>query len=331
MLDVKLMIQKLELQGLIRTKRITGNYMTIYCPFHNNGQERRPSCGILLQEEVKGGSKYPAGFFHCFSCGYANGPEESISDILKNHEISKTGKEWLSENIPGYDPESGDFEFLIPQDTIQSVQAKYAIDQLNILQKGNTDYISEEELAKYRYTVPYMYTRKLTDEIIAMFDVGFDPMFKLNNGRKIPCITFPVNDAFGNTLFIYRRSIENKFHNYPLDVLKPVYGLDKIPKGTKEVMICESIINALTGWVYGVVSVALMGTGNAYQIKQLRELGVNSFVLCMDGDEAGKRATSKLYRQLSDVAIVWRIEMIQGEDLNSIEEAQFWQLYEEKY
>lgn len=330
MLDAKLMVQKLEVQGLIRTKRITGNYMTIYCPFHNNGQEKKPSCGILLQEELKGGNRYPAGFFHCFSCGYANGPEESISDILKNHDISMSGKEWLSENIPGYDPESGDFEFLIPQDTMQSVQAKYALDQLKLLQSDKQKFVSEEELSKYRYTVPYMYERKLTDEIIAKFDVGFDPTFKLN-GRKIPCITFPVNDEFGNTLFIYRRSIENKFHNYPLDVLKPVYGLDKIPKGTTQIMICESIINALTGWRYGIVSVALMGTGNAYQIKQLRRSGIKAFVLCMDGDDAGRRATVKLYKQLSDIAIVWRINMTEGEDLNSIEEVQFRQLYEEKY
>lgn len=330
MLDVKLMIQKLELQGLLRTKKITGSYMTIYCPFHNNGQEKKPSCGILLQEEYKGGNSYPAGFFHCFSCGYANGPEESISDILKLHEINKSGTDWLKENIPGYDPESGEFEYLIPNEVIESVQSKYAISELKQIQGNSQEFISEEELAKYRFTVPYMYQRKLTDEIIAKFDIGFDVNFNVN-GRKIPCITFPVKDQLGNVLFIYRRSIENKFHNYPMDVLKPVYGLDMIPFGTKEVIICESIINALTLWAYGFVAVALMGTGNMYQIKQLRSLGVQSFVLCMDGDEAGRRATAKLYRQLSDVAMVWRIDMLEGEDVNSIEEAQFRQLYAEKY
>lgn len=330
MLDTKLMIQKLEIQGLIRTKKITGNYMTIYCPFHNNGQEKKPSCGILLQDEVKGGNSYPAGFFHCFSCGYANDAEKSISDILDIHDIPKTGVEWLSENIPGYDPDSGDFEYLIPQDDIQSIQAKYAIERIKEIEKGQDNFISETELAKYRYTVPYMYERKLTDEIIAKFDIGFDPNFNVN-GRKIPCITFPVADEFGNVLFIYRRSIQNKFHNYPLDVLKPVYGLNMIPLGTKEIIICESIINALTLWTYGFVAVALMGTGNVYQIKQLRSLGVLSFVLCMDGDDAGARATAKLYKQLSDIAMIWKIDMIPGEDVNSIEEIQFRELYQNKY
>lgn len=54
------------------------------------------------------------------------------------------------------------------------------------------------------------------------------------------------------------------------------------------------MINALTCWKWGYPSVALLGTGNSYQMQQLRELGVSEYVICMDGDDAGKRATSKI-------------------------------------
>lgn len=329
MLDMPLVIAKLESQGLLRTKRQTGDYMTCYCPFHNNGNERRPSCGILLHEKYKGGTTYPAGFTHCFSCGYANPIEQAITDMLEQHDIHQTGVDWLKQNIEDYE-ESSDFEYLLSKDLLSSVESKYAVDYVKRLSDVKQEYVSEEELAKYRYTVPYMYERKLNDYVINLFDVGFDPLFSFNK-RKIPSITFPVNDENGNTLFIYRRSIEGKFHNYPKDVLKPVYGLDKIPKGTEEIIICESIINALTLWTYGFIAVALLGTGNSYQIFQLKKLGVKSFVLCMDGDDAGRKGTAKLYNMLSDVAIVWRIDMIEGQDVNSIEKSKFIELYNNKY
>lgn len=332
MVDINLVVTKLEQQNLLRTKKQVGSYMTCYCPFHNNGNEKKPSCGILLETQSKGGQVYPAGWWHCFSCGYTANLEEGISDILKNHELSGSGHDWLIANIPDYGVEE-EFEYLIPKDTMEAVQNSYALGYIKDKTEDKVSYVPEEVLATYRYTVPYMYERKLTDPIIEKFDVGFDPNFSLDgkNGRKTPCITFPVHDENGNTLFIYRRSIENRFHNYPKGVLKPVYGLDQIPKGCKSVIICESIINALTLWSYGLVAVALMGTGNAYQLEQLKRLGVHEYIICLDGDEAGERGTAKLYRQLSHISLVWRIDMIKGEDVNSISKDTFFQLYNNKY
>ena len=330
-MDVELILNKLETSQLIRTKKQVGNYMTCYCPFHNNGQERKPSCGVLLTEENKGGSYYPAGWWHCFSCGAAYNMVEAIDIILKNHSINQSGLDWLKANIPEFADES-EFEFLLPKELVSSIESKYSLEYIKSATGNTAQYISEEELASYRYTVPYMYERKLTDEIIAKFDVGFDAHFKSSKAskRETPCITFPVRDINGNTLFIYRRSISTKFFSMPQDIIKPVYGIDMIPKDCKSVIICESIINCLTCWVYGFVAVALLGTGNSYQIQQLKSLGVNEFVICLDGDDAGKRGTNKLYQQLHQVALVWRMHMLDGEDVNSISKEQFLQLYEQR-
>ena len=73
-----------------------------------------------------------------------------------------------------------------------------------------------------------------------------------------------------------------------------------------------------------------MGTGNSLQIQQLKELGVDEFVLCMDGDDAGRKAAERLKRQLKSVAIVWVIDMPEGKDLNDCDKSTFDQLYLER-
>ncbi len=176
-----------------------------------------------------------------------------------------------------------------------------------------------------------MYERKLTDEIIDKFDVGFDAEF-IPPGRKkpLPCITIPVRDSTGNTLFFCRRSIEGKFFHYPTGVTKPVFGIDMIPPNTSTVIVCESCINALTCWVYGYPAVALMGTGNSYQMSQLQRLGVKEYIICMDGDDAGKRSTEKLKKHLSSIAIVYTVNMIPGKDVNDCTKEEFESLLEDK-
>lgn len=329
-MDVIQIINKLSELGHIRTNRIINSYYSIYCPFHNDGNERKASFGVLLEEEHRNGQKYPQGWCHCFTCGYVASLPDMVTDILKSKSITKSGVDWLIENIPGFEATS-DFEYLVPQNLMESLSNTFAINYIQQHSNKSVQYVSEEELATYRYTVPYMYQRKLTDEIIEKFDVGVDLNW-LPPGRKkpVPCITFPVRDKEGRTLFLCRRSIEGKLYNYPVGVTKPLYGIDMIPKGCKSVIICESIINALTCWTYGYPAVALLGTGNAYQIDQLKSLGVSEFVVCMDGDDAGKRATAKLKRALKHVAIIWTIDMLDGKDVNDLDKETFEKLYSER-
>lgn len=326
MIDVEVILEKLQSFGFIRIHKQVGNYMQIYCPFHSDGNERKPSCGVLLHEEYKNGRKYPQGWTHCFTCGYAETLPDMITDLLKLKSISQTGIDWLVQNIPGFVPDfESEFEALIPDTLMSTLNDKYAVKYLQSLTQPKPEYVSETELASYRFTVPYMYERKLTDAIIEKFDVGYDANWVAPGRTKpTPCITFPVRDKDGNTLFFCRRSIQGKFFNYPTGVTKPVYGLYELPKGCKSVIICESCFNALTCWVYGRPAVALLGTGNSYQIQQLKELGVQEFILAFDPDEAGQRATAKLKRALKSVAIVWSFVGIPaGKDINNLSKEEF--------
>ena len=327
-MDVEKVLEKMSYMGLIRKNRPIGNYYSCYCPLHNGGNEKKPSFGVLMHEEYRNGQLYPQGFCHCFSCGIAEPLPDLITDILKARGVSKKGTEWLKENVPGFE-EDTEFEYLLPKELVQSAANKFAIEKIRSMSGKPQSFVSEEELSNYRYTVEYMYKRRLTDDVIEKYDVGFDANF-VPPGRKnkVPCITFPVRDKDGNTLFICRRSIEGKAFYLPYNVTKPVYGLYELPRNSRIVIIAESCFNVLTAVSYGYPAVGLLGTGTPYQISQLRSLGVSEFVLGVDPDEAGDKAAHKLKKQLKDVAIVRRMVNIpQGKDLNDLDKDQFVSIY----
>ena len=74
-------------------------------------------------------------------------------------------------------------------------------------------------------------------------------------------------------------------------------------------------------------AVALLGTGNPYQVEQLKRLGVREFILGLDADDAGRKGTARMKKALRDVAIVWEFQGIpEGKDLNDLSYAEFQQL-----
>lgn len=330
MFDVEEVLEKLQNQGLVRLHKRRGDWYSVYCPFHAEGQERRPSCGVSMVEQYRAGSVYQLGMWHCFTCNAGYDMVTAISKILESKGIEGSGEQWLKDNITGYEPDP-DFEYLIDPQLSEMLESKFAVKAIQEMENGSNSYVSEEELASYRYTVPYMYERRLTDEIIDLYDVGYDRDFvPPGRKKKAPSITIPVRDSSGKTLFLCRRTIKGKMYNYPEGVLKPLFGVDVIPRGTRSVVVCESAINVMTCTVYGYPAVGLLGTGNQYQIRQLRQLGVDEFVICMDGDGAGRRASARLKKSLSDIAIVWIIDMPDGKDVNDCTKDEFDELYSQR-
>ena len=332
--DIETALELMNKKGLIRLANSyssSSKWRQLHCPFHNNGQERKPSCGCSLEEEVRGGKVYKIGTWHCFSCNSVYDFGRGIKEILSLKETTIDVHPELAKYIEdSWQPIQTDS--LLPEETMAGLFDSYAVENLKMRVKPKVQYVPEEELAKYRFTVPYMYQRKLTDEVIYKYDIGFDGKF-VPPGRKtpLPCVTFPVHDMQGRTLFVCRRSIEGKFFFLPKDQEKSIFGLYELPKDCKEVIICESVFNALTAVVYGHPAVALFGTGTSYEISQLKRLGIPSYVLCLDNDEAGKKGTSKLKKALSNIAMVWTMTMPDdGRDLNDLDKETFIKLYNER-
>lgn len=302
--DILIELRKqLELNGVKRFAKFidSGNNIQTNCPFHKEGQERKPSFGINKK----------TGECHCFGCGWSGTLSEMISNCFGKDDFGVYGNKWLIRNFLSVAVESR------PDIDVDFYRRKKITSETK-------KYISEQELDSYRYTHPYMYKRKLTDEIIDLFDIGYD--------KNTECITFPNRDINGNCLFVARRSVKTKFFNYPQDVEKPVYGLYECNICAKtiknwfpdEIIICESMIDALTCWVYGKYAVALNGTGNENQFKTLRNMPNRKFILATDMDEAGLKARERIRQSLGNKIVteyVWDINV--AKDINDMNKEYF--------
>lgn len=290
-----------ELQRELHTNQIpllnkmkgTTSDIMVTCPYHSLGQEKRPSAGIRRDD----------GMFHCFACGEVHSLPDVISYCFGKDDSGLFGWKWLLNKFGTVGIEERKDVDLDYSRNSSSRGVGFRDDGSN----SDIVYVSDEELDSYRYIHPYMYERGLTDEVIEIFDIGYDV--------STQSITFPVKDVHGNCLFIARRSVKNKWFNYPKGVEKPLYGLyelyslyidgffvNQIPND--EVIVCESMLDALSFWTVGKCAVALNGLGNELQFKQLRELPCRKIILATDMDERGLSARKRIRFNLQNKKIV---------------------------
>ena len=334
---------KLNHIPLLEKTRDSGNDIMVQCPYHGNGQEHRPSAGIRKKD----------GIFHCFACNETHNLQELVSYCFGHYEdqLGTFGWKWLIKNfisIAVEERKDVELDFgsrLANMDSVASgVQANRPHSGRDA--KLERAFVSEEELDRYRYTHPYWEKRRITDErIIELFDLGYDKTTK--------CITFPVRDSRGNCLFVARRSVTTKYFNYPAGAEKPLYGLYEIykhfdsgspthanamsldfdldidsnrPVGInfpQEIIVCESMLDALTAWQYGKYAVALNGLGNERQFKELRELPCRKLILATDNDEAGMKARLRIRKNVPNKIITEYMLPEGKKDLNELEQWEF--------
>ena len=128
---------QLALEGIYlfgQIKELPENLM-VTCPFHKDGQERKPSCGIRKSD----------GWVHCFTCGESCSLEQLISRCYGHDDWGQYGVSWLRRNI-------------VLDVTDRKVLAGMYFGRNEI--KEEIEYIPDEELDKFRYYHPYMYKRK---------------------------------------------------------------------------------------------------------------------------------------------------------------------------
>lgn len=307
---------QLQLNGITLLQNIkeTPDDIMVSCPYHKGGQERRPSMGIRKSD----------GLCHCFTCGETHSLQEMISFCFgRNSDLAGSfGWEWLLKNFLTVGVES---------------RKDISLDLSRNRSNNRVEYVTEKELDSYRYYHEYMWKRKMTAEVVEIFDVGYD--------CKTKCLTFPVRDVTGGTLFVARRSVVQKFFNYPSGTEKPVYGLYELskafttytdtvagtatvsnyawmPKVLDEVIICESMINAITCWVYGKYAVALNGTGTPHQYEQLKTIPCRKFICALDPDEAGERGYQRLKKGIGN-KLLTKYVIPKGKDINDLSLEEF--------
>ena len=293
--------------------RNNGENVQTNCPFHKNGQERKPSFGVNGEIDK----------CHCFACGWSGTIEEMISELYGYQDEGKFGKRWLIKRfntveietrpniMEGFngrnnsrrnDNAGGDNNICGPKQHTHS----------NKSSKRYSGEITEEELDKYRYIHPYMYERGLTDEIIERFDIGYD--------KERDCITFPIKDIEGRCVFVATRSTKRKFFGLPKGYDKPIYQAYHFRCGKyRTAYITESFLNCLTCWKYDKPAMAMIGTGNQKQYEILNKLPVREYILAFDPDEAGRKATER-FRKNVHGKIIKELVYPDNRDINDLQE-----------
>ena len=295
--------------------RLNGENLQTNCPFHKNGQERKPSFGVNGEIDR----------CHCFSCSWSGTIEEMISELYGYQDEGKFGKRWLIKRFNTVEIETRPnimegFNGRITS-TITNIHGNDTTKNISGVRKhlqGDNESeqyageITEEELDKYRYIHPYMSERGLTDEIIERFDIGYD--------RERKEITFPVRDIEGRCVFVAGRSVERKFFRLPQGLNKPLYqGYRFVDGSYKVAYITESFLNCLTCWKYNKPAMATIGTGNQKQYEILNKLPVREYILAFDPDEAGRKATER-FRKNVHGKIIKELVYTDNRDINDLQE-----------
>lgn len=267
--------------GKLSRYKVTSSGINVPCPVHSGGLESHPSC--YINDE---------GIWHCFTCGAKGHIDGFIANCLDI--TNSQAQEWLASKFD-YDLLGDELE-LLPIEFTSKPQVK-ALD--------------ESILNTFQSFHPYMVKRKLDRDICEKFKVKYD--------EKSESIVFPVWDEKNNLVMFTRRCVNNKRFDIDKGVEKPVYLLNFIEnEGIKDVVVCESQINALYSWSLGHPAIALFGTGTSNQYNILNKSGIRHYILALDGDNAGKKGIERFTKNIRKDVFVDVLAIPDGKDLNDL-------------
>ncbi len=137
------------------------------------------------------------------------------------------------------------------------------------------------------------------------------------------CLTFPILDAAGQVGEVYGRRLDPHATPRHLYLPGPHRGVfNPAGFGAEELIVCESVIDALTLWCAGFrhVTAAYGVDGWAPDHQQALEAhGVKRVLVAFDGDDAGDRGAKALAAELTAVGVeVFRVELPRGADVNDV-------------
>lgn len=125
------------------------------------------------------------------------------------------------------------------------------------------------------------------------------------------CLTVPIKDLQGEITQIYGRRLDPKAkkHLRHLYLAKPLAGIfnpTSFANNNREIILTESILDALTFWHHGMENVTCtFGTENFTEelFTTLKDRKIESVRLAFDADEAGDKATTKISHKLQSIGI----------------------------
>ncbi len=138
-------------------------------------------------------------------------------------------------------------------------------------------------------------------------------------------LVIPVCDEAGNVLGVYGRKVTpNLRPGTPLHLYLPgqhrgVWNVEALA-ASKEVILCEALIDAATFWCAGYRNVTAAYGVEGFtddHLAAFKKFGIERVLIAYDRDAAGEQAAAKLAEKLIAEGIeCWRIEFPKGMDAN---------------
>jgi len=329
-LKAEVSVERLVVASGIELTR-SGKDRTGKCPFHEDGE------ASLIVTPAK-------NLFHCFGCGAAGGP---IDWVMRKEAISfRHAAELLrKEHIPSADTPS-------PR-TTRALPAPVAFDADDQALLNQAVAYYHETLKQSPEALDYLKARGIAHpEAIEHFKLGYAnrtlgyslPIKQIKAGAEIRgrleklgiyresghehftgSLVIPVRDEAGNVLEAYGRKILNNLrkgtplHLYLPGPHKGVWNVEAL-QSSKEIILCEALIDALTFWCAGYRNVTTAYGVEGFTSDHLEAFerhGTERVLIAYDRDEAGDRAAAKLAQKLLDKGIsCYRVQFQKGMDAN---------------
>lgn len=322
-----------ESQGHKITKQ--GKDFALCCPFHD---DKTPSCIITPKSNL----------FNCFGCGAAG----SVIDwVMKTQGVSfRFACELLQNDIDAVvtsgtkttgKSSTTKLDCPIGQDGDNQTALRQVIDYYHHCLKGSPEALS------------YLKERGIDNaELIDHFTLGFAnrslgyrlPEKNRKAGAEIKgqlktlgilrgsghehfngSIVVPVADEHGVITEVYGRKITHNLragtpsHLYLPGSHQGVWNVSAL-QASKEIILCEALIDAMTFWVNGYRNVTSAYGVNGFTASHLAALkthNIERVLIAYDRDEPGNKAADELSKKLQAEGFAcYRIEVPKGMDIN---------------
>lgn len=339
--EIERLKNEVSVQRLIEAAGIelkkTGKDLAGKCPFHED------DTASLVVTPAK-------NLWHCFGCGAAGGPIDWV--IKKNGVSFRHAVELLRDGIPSLAAGSG----AIKRTTVRALEAPVALDVDDQALLNQVIGYYHETLKTSPEALAYMQTRGIAStEAAEHFKLGFAdrtlglrlPQKNRVAGAEIRTrlqkigiyresghehfngsLIVPVLDEQGNVQEVYgRKLLDNLRAGTPKHLYLParegrgrgVFNVAALA-ASKEIILCEALIDALTFWCAGYRNVTSSYGIEGFtddMLEAFKRYGTERVLIAYDRDEPGERGAAKVSELLMQAGIeCFRIQFPKGMDAN---------------
>jgi DNA primase catalytic core len=328
-----------ESRGIVLRKR--GDELIGLCPFH---EDHSPSLVINPTKNL----------WHCLGVCQTGG---SVIDwVMKAEGVSfRHAVELLRRDAGLGSADSGVESKPMKQSTVRKLSGVVETDaELGEQLKQVVDYY-HETLKQSPEALAYLGERGIgSTEAIDYFQLGYSnrtlgyhiPLKNRNEGASIRgnlekagvirktghelfrgSVVIPVLDETGRVLEMYGRKIKaasryrpgTPMHLYLPGPHRGVWNIEAL-QSSNEIILCESLIDALTFWCAGYRNVTASYGIEGFtkdHLEAFQQYGIEKVLIAYDRDEAGEKASSSLAEKLMGEGIeCFRIQFPKGMDAN---------------